>query len=157
MANPQFYWTAEEIRTKTGFYVGPASSNPDASEISFLVLRVRDERSSELCKTIERMSFSNGGIVFRGGNPTEAGFSSDYYTGLFHENCRCRLIIKPRALQNELDVLDFEMAANSSVLSYNEQYRAERKLEESQFKQYTSPPFRNRVREINSINFRNRQ
>jgi hypothetical protein len=158
MANSQFYWTSEEVLTKSGFYVAPANANPASEEISFLVVRIDDERSSDLCKKIERMSLSNGGIVFRGdgGAAIEAGFSSAYHTGLFHENCRCRLIVKPRSLQDELDVLDFEMAANSSVLSYNEQYRAEKKLEDSQFKQYTSPSFKSRVREITSINFNGR-
>ena len=159
MANSQFYWTSEEIYTKSGFYVGPADSSPDPEEVVFLVLRVKDERSSELCKKIEEMSQSNGGIVIRPRTYSvlNSGFGSDYYSGLFHENCRCRLIIKPKALYREIDELDFQMAAGKSSVSYNELYRAEKNLEESQFKQYTSPSFQNRVRDIMSSNFRSKK
>lgn len=145
-----FTWTSEEIYTKTGFYVGPASPNPSMEEISYLVIRVQDEKSSKLCQEIERMSKINGGIIINSSAGIERGFSSDFHTGLFHENCRCRLIVKPRALYRELDVLDYEMAAGSTSLSYNAMSRAEKNLEISTLK--SSVGYRNSTRGIMLIN-----
>lgn len=71
--------------------------------MKYLVLRQRDERSSELCARIERMSYRNGGLSFPvrvGGYVFDEDIaiehmlsgSNDYYTHLFHEHCRCHLI-----------------------------------------------------------------
>jgi hypothetical protein len=152
-----FYWTTEEIFTNTGFYVGPAHPNPDADEISFLVLRIDDSRSSNLCKQIEKMSQSNGGIVIRGGSlgvdsAMFLGFSNAYHTNLFHNNCRCRLIIKPKALYGELDRLDFQMAAGSSAISYNQEFRARQNLESSVFEKSKNFEYKHQIQRIISYN-----
>ena len=71
--------------------------------MKFLVLRQRDERSSELCQRIEEKAYREGGLSF----PVRIdGYVFDeklayehltspetkYYTHLFHEHCRCQLI-----------------------------------------------------------------
>jgi hypothetical protein len=155
-------WTSQEIPTKSGFYVAPANSNPASEEISFLVARIDDERSSDLCKKIEQMALSSGGITIRSGAISReaamfAGFGSGYYSGLFHENCRCRLVVKPKALYEQTDVLDLEIAAGNNSVTYNELFRLEKKLEKNLFKQFVSMEFRNRLKDIMSFNFLRRK
>lgn len=156
-----FTWTTEEIRTKSGFLVGPAGQNPDESELSYLVLRVDDERSSKLCKDIEQMSNSNGGIIIRGSSITAddalaMGFSSSYHTGLFHDNCRCRLVIKPKALYGAVDELDFMMAAGSTAISYSQQYRARKNLEAPIFQKAQKFEYKAALHNVISNNFNNK-
>jgi len=155
-----FTWTTEEIRVKTGFLVGPANKNPASNEISYLVLRMNDERSSNICKEIEAMSRTNGGIVIRGGSVSEEsalsmGFSSSYHTGLFHENCRCRLIIKPTAMSGLIDELDFSMASGTSAMSYNAQYTAQKRLEEPVLKKAQAFEYHAAIQRIVSNNLSN--
>jgi hypothetical protein len=157
-----FTWTTEELRTKTGLLVGPASSNPDAAELSFLVVRMDDDRSSRLCKDIERMANSNGGIVFRGSasivdSSISAGMTGGYHTGLFHDNCRCRLLIKPNAFYGEIDELDFMMAASSSAISYNQQYRAKQNLEAPVQKRAENFEYKASIQRIISSNLATRR
>jgi hypothetical protein len=152
-----FTWTTEEIRTKTGFLVGPGNKNPAAEEITYLVLRIDDERSSTLCREIERMSRTNGGIVIRVGSISEQdvlsmGFSSAYHTHLFHENCRCRLMLRPKAMAESIDELDFMMAAGPSAMSYNTQYEAEKKLEASVLTRAKAFEYRAAIQKVVSIN-----
>lgn len=152
-----FTWTTEEVMTKTGFLVGPAHPNPEAEEISYLVLRMDDEKSSNLCKEIERMSKSNGGIVIRGASITAddalaLGFSGGYHTNLFHDNCRCRLIIKPKAMYGAVDELDFMMAAGPSALSYTQQSRARKHLESSVYERSQAFEYKAKIQSIISSN-----
>jgi hypothetical protein len=71
--------------------------------MKFLVLRQRDERSSNLCQRIEQIAYSNGGLEFpftldgmlyskEDAVEHVERMDSSYYTHLFHENCRCHLI-----------------------------------------------------------------
>jgi len=70
--------------------------------MKYLVLRINDERSSEICKEIEERAIVNGGLEFpfrHNGQYYEEsdainnlGKESTVRTGLFHPNCRCHLI-----------------------------------------------------------------
>lgn len=153
-----FTWTTEEISTKTGITLGPANANPDSEELAYLVVRVDDERSSDLCKEIERMSRTNGGIVFRSGE-SEAlsrGMGGGTHTHLFHDNCRCRLIIKPQAMYGAIDELDFMMAAGTSALNYTQQLRAEKKLESPVLQRAKAFEYRAQIQRIISNNLSNK-
>lgn len=70
--------------------------------MKFYVLRQQDERSSELCESIEKRSLREGGLTFP---LVHTGYTYDmedvednlektgrYYTNLFHEHCRCHLV-----------------------------------------------------------------
>lgn len=68
----------------------------------FMVLRQQDERSSEVCKRIELTAMRRGGITFPFVHEgytysledaeENLGKTGDYYTGMFHTNCRCHLV-----------------------------------------------------------------
>lgn len=72
--------------------------------MKYLVIRKRDERSSELCERIEQIAYASGGLRFPfridGYTYDEevaiehilSNSSSNYYTNLFHSNCRCHLV-----------------------------------------------------------------
>jgi hypothetical protein len=153
-----FTWTTEEISTKTGITLGPANANPDSEELAYLVVRVDDERSSDLCKEIERMSRTNGGIVFRNGE-SEAlsrGMGGGTHTHLFHDNCRCRLVLKPQAMYGAIDELDFSMAVGPSALNHTQQMRAQKKLEAPVLQRAKAFEYRAQIQRIVSNNLSNK-
>lgn len=156
MPSSQFHWTATEIPTYQGFYVASGNKNYATDELRFLVVRYKDDRSSALCQRIEEMSMSQGGIVIYDESAIRRGFSSDYRTGLFHKNCRCRLIPKPQAFGDRVDELDFQVAAGMSSINASELSRLEGKLTESTYKKLTSQKFRQRVGMVTSVNISGR-
>ena len=70
--------------------------------MKYMVVRIKDERSSSLCAAIEEYALQNGGLEFPfsfGGqyydtNTAYAGVvrAGSIQTGTFHENCRCSLV-----------------------------------------------------------------
>lgn len=152
MASEDFAWTLSELRTYQGFYVAPQGPNPEREQTSYMVLRYDDERSSELCRQIENMADQQGGIVFDDPSAVKRGFSSSYRTGLFHRNCRCRLIPKPKALPDQLDELDELMATEDSSLANNEISRLREEMPEDVLEKYLSPEFQRRKRMVISVN-----
>lgn len=150
--SPQFTWTASELKTYSGFYVAPANKNPDENELKFLVVRYQDERSSDLCKEIEAMSFSQGGIVIRDKGAISRGLSNEYYTNLFHSNCRCRLVLKPDAFDDSIDAMDFEMAAGNSIFREMQARKSRGKLSEDLMSKYTSFDYQKSVQNVIDVN-----
>lgn len=145
--------TSSKLKTFQNFYVAPGNQHdPENKEVKFLVLRYNDERSSALCKQIEEMARSNGGIYIQDENAIKRGFSSSYRTQLFHENCRCRLVIKPRFMGNVIDDLSFSLAAGNSSLSNAAVYRGKRELAEDLMDDYESESYKQRVYNVMSIN-----
>lgn len=70
--------------------------------MKYMIIRIEDERSSDICKSIEEKAEREGGLTFpfsigkyRYDNEVlEKGMMStgDYYTNLFHENCRSHIV-----------------------------------------------------------------
>ena len=70
--------------------------------MKYMIVRIEDERSSDICKEIETKAQREGGLTFpfsigphRYGTETiEKAMRStgDYHTHLFHENCRSHLV-----------------------------------------------------------------
>lgn len=144
----EFTWTASEIKTYTGFYVAPGNQNPERDEVTYLVVRRRDDASSELCKSIEEVSLSAGGIVIRDQDAVRRGFSSEYRTQLFHPNCRCKLVIKPKAFGDSTDYLAFSMAVSGGSISDAEMSRIRSSLNEDLLERYRSYEYRRSVKDI---------
>lgn len=152
-----FTSTSSEIKAHKDFYVGPGSQqNPHRKEVTFLVLRINDERSSDLCKRMEQMAFSNGGLDIKDEDAIKRGFSSEYRTRLFHDNCRCRLIIKPSALGDQADYIDFQMAAGKTAISSAALSRAKKELSEDLIDDYSSESYQQRIRHVMDINLETR-
>lgn len=133
-----YEWTATEVQTLQGFSVGAGNKHHDEDQPTFLVVRYQDERSSELCKEIEAMSFSSGGIVINSQAAISRGLSSEYHTHLFHSNCRCRLVLKPKATPDVTSSEDFILATQDSSLAVTEQQRAANVLGQDFLDGYTS-------------------
>lgn len=96
--------------------------------MKYLVVRMKDERSSDLCKDIETLSIQNGGLEFpfqhKGyyfdSSNLNRGLSSvgNIHTGTFHENCRCSLVpISNDSFMRyrEPDDLDMEMMIDGAI------------------------------------------
>lgn len=147
-----YEWTSAEVQTLQGFYVGPGNKNVDTEEPTFLVVRYQDERSSDLCKQMEAMAFSQGGLVIKDQGAIQRGLSTEYRTGLFHNNCRCRLVIKPKATGEETDETDLTIASTENALSNSELERATQFLGEKMAKKYTSFGYRKRVANVLDVN-----
>lgn len=152
MPSNDFAWTLSEIRTYQGFFVAPQGANLDRQQNSYLVLRYDDERSSDLCRQIENMADQQGGIIVDDPSVLSRGFSSSYRTGLFHRNCRCRLIPKPKSLSDKIDALDELMATQDTSLSNNEISRLRETLPEEILNKYLSPEFQRRKLMVTSVN-----
>ena len=70
--------------------------------MKYIVVRVHDERSSQLCSEIEALALQKGGLEFpfqyKGNyydsNTLNTGLSAagQTHTRVFHENCRCSLV-----------------------------------------------------------------
>lgn len=154
---PSFSNTSSEIKAYTDFYVGPGNQqSPGSKEVKFLVLRYNDERSSELCKKMEQMALSNGGIDIKDEDAIKRGFSSNYRTRLFHDNCRCRLIIKPEPLGDQTDYIGFQMAAGKTSISSAAISRAKKELSEDLMDDYSSESYQQRITNVMSINLSTR-
>lgn len=153
----KFASTSSEIKAYQDFYVGPGhQQDPQRKEVTFLVLRVDDERSSELCKKMEQMAFSNGGLDIKDEDAIRRGFSSEFRTRLFHDNCRCRLIIKPSALGDQTDYIDFQMSAGKTAISASAISRAKKELSEDLMDDYASESYQQRIRHVMDINLQTR-
>jgi len=99
--------------------------------MKYLVLRQKDERSSDLCSRIERLASSRGGLEFPfridGYKYDEevalrnvAEKNHSYHTGLFHENCRCHLI--PVAETNSVSMDSFDDIDTQYMLHGSSRY-----------------------------------
>ena len=97
-----------------------------------MVLRVNDERSSDICKSIEEYALEEGGLefpfTFNGNyydsNTLNAGLETygEMYTKVFHENCRCSLVpISDETVWKHRppDVLDMHMMIDSAIADAN--------------------------------------
>lgn len=70
--------------------------------MKYMIIRLKDERSSDICAEIEEKAIREGGLSFPftlngrryDSDTLEKGLSSagEYYTHLFHENCRSNLV-----------------------------------------------------------------
>lgn len=154
MARPAegYEWTATEVQTHSGFTVGTGNKNPDKEETRFIVLRYDDERSSKLCRDIEAMSKSSGGIIIKDESAIKRGLSSTYRTNLFHRNCRCRLILKPKATPEEVDDFDVDMSVKDTAIARTELGRAEKLLGPDFAKKYTSFKYQKRLEMVMEVN-----
>lgn len=154
MASNDFYWTVNEIQTKQGFYVGPGNKDYDEEQEKFIVLRYQDERSSKLCRDIDNMSRSNGGIVIYDQSAIAKGLSSEYRTGLFHSNCRCRLVPKPKPMEKtkELDNVDFMLAIRDSAVSTNHRSRLKEFLSDENYQRVISARYLQRINMVYDVN-----
>lgn len=154
MARPEegYEWTATEIQTHSGFTLGVGNKNPDKEETRFIVLRYDDERSSKLCKDIEAMSKSNGGIIINDQEAIKRGLSNLYRTNLFHKNCRCRLVLKPKSTPDEVDDVDIKMSVKDTAISRTELGRAEKLLGPDFAKKYTSFKYQKRLEMVMNVN-----
>lgn len=98
----------------------------------YMVLRVDDERSSDICKTLEAYAMENGGLEFPfsyngkyyDSNTLNAGLETygEIHTKVFHENCRCSLVpISSDTVWKHRppDYLDMEMMISSAVADAN--------------------------------------
>jgi hypothetical protein len=154
MPSSDFYWTVNEIQTKQGFYVGPGNKDYDEDEVRFLVLRYQDERSSKLCQDIDNMARSNGGVVIYDQSAIKKGLSAEYRTGLFHENCRCRLVPKPKAIEEnkQIDETDFMMSIRSSAIREAERERLREFLSDENYKRVVSDGYNRRANMVYDVN-----
>ncbi len=96
--------------------------------IRYMVIRIEDERSSDICKAIEAYALSRGGLRFPfsfGGyyydsNTLNRGLTTygETYTHVFHEHCRCSLVpMTEEAVwkHKQPDSLDVMMMIDSAV------------------------------------------
>lgn len=101
--------------------------------MKWMIVRIKDERSSDICKAIEGKALMEGGLEF----PFRIGAfqytdnvvtralntSGQYHTNLFHDNCRCHLVpvnesdtvLYPGKQLDEID----EMMLVNSAYSYS--------------------------------------
>lgn len=101
-----------------------------------MVLRINDERSSELCKKIESYAIKSGGLEFPftvddytfNESDLDRGLTNSYHkqgfkTEVFHNNCRCSLVpisdtmSKSIKYNQRFDDID-RMMSIDSALSY---------------------------------------
>jgi len=156
LGSADFFWTAAEIRTQSGFHVAPGHQNPNKEETTYLVLRYRDGTSSKLCAQIEAMALSSGGIVIYDSGAISRGFSGEYRTGLFHRNCRCRLMPKPKGIMTpEIDRTDMQMAVGDSSLAKNEADRFRETAPDDVYDKFNSADYRQRVNNVFNLNMIN--
>jgi hypothetical protein len=105
----------------------------------FFIVRVDDEVSSDLCKSIEETSFAYGGLefpfIFEGKTYSKENVqdyfknkSAGYYTGLFHSNCRCHLV--PISSENSAVGESFDYIDEEYILYGVSRYLGELELEE---------------------------
>ena len=121
-----YEWTSSEMASSQGFFAGPRGAHPEGKKIqSFIVIRIHDEVSSNICKRMEEMSFSSSGLVIHDESAIARGMSPDYYTHLFHRHCRCKLIPKPESFSENIDRLDAQVASSNSSISYNQNMRSD--------------------------------
>lgn len=158
MPTNDFYWTVNEVKTKQGFYVGPGNKDYEEDEQRFLVLRYQDERSSKLCEDIDNMSKANGGIVIYDQSAIGRGLSGEYRTGLFHENCRCRLVPKPKAFDEnkQIDETDFLLSIQDSSIRENERVRLREFLTDENYEKVVSEGYNRRVQMVYDVNMSGR-
>jgi len=148
----------KSIKLKSGADIKGFSSNYSSKsrKMSFIVVRYRDERSSEICKRIEEMSLKQGGIVLGNNDESqellEKAFSSDYRTELFHKNCRCRLVPKPKSMTGPLDDFDLSMIVNETAISYSSKTRLKKNLKEEHYAKVTSAKFKKRISTVVNTN-----
>jgi hypothetical protein len=120
--------------------------------MKYMVLRIDDERSSELCKAIEAYAMEEGGLEFPfsfegnyyDSNTLNAGLETygEYHTKVFHENCRCSLV----PISNETiwkhrppDYLDMHMMIDSAIAEANlVQVHEEEAVDQSLLDRYSS-------------------
>jgi hypothetical protein len=91
----------------------------------YMVIRIRDERSSAICAEIEEHALEHGGLEFPFSlsgryydtNTLVTGLQNTaYYTETFHSNCRCSLVPINKSMVNDrLDDVDMEMLFDSSL------------------------------------------
>lgn len=148
----KFFWTSSEFQSPNGVTVGPGHMNPDPNELTFMVLRVRDGSSHRICERIEALAASSGGVVIYDKSAVARGFSGEFRTRLFHQNCRCRLIIKPKIFMGKTDELDLIWATSDSSVKYNEFVRAKQSLSEELQKLVESPKYNRRINDVLAIN-----
>jgi len=151
-SSSSFFWTSSEIQAPNGLFVAPGDKNPDPEELTFLVLRVRDGSSHRVCQSIDDMAASNGGIVIYDKSAVARGLSGEFRTRLFHQNCRCRLILRPKVFMDKVDELDMLMATSDSSVRYNEFVRAKNRLSEDLQKLLMSPNRLRRISDVTAIN-----
>jgi 23S rRNA-/tRNA-specific pseudouridylate synthase len=147
-----FFWTSSEFQAPNGVTVGPGNKNPDPEELTFMVLRVRDGSSHRICERIDALAASSGGIVIYDKSAVARGFSGEFRTRLFHQNCRCRLIIRPKVFMDKTDELDLIWATSDSSVRYNEFARAKQQLSEKLQKLVESPKYSRRISDVLAIN-----
>lgn len=105
--------------------------------MKFMIVRIDDERSSEICKSIEEYAQNEGGLEF----PFTLGkhaydkttlekamqATGNYYTHVFHENCRSHLVpisensslLFPGKTLDEVDKMMLTQGALSEVATAN--------------------------------------
>ena len=96
--------------------------------MKWMIIRHQDESSSDICREIEAYAKHNRGLEFPvtingisyGNDTIERALmaSGQYYTHLFHKNCRSHLIPISDAL-TEMDEID-ETMMHDSALAHNE-------------------------------------
>jgi hypothetical protein len=104
----------------------------------YMIIRIKDERSSHICASIEQYALERGGLEFPFShegryydtNNLVAGLHNPaYYTEAFHTHCRCTIVpINKNMFKDRpevLDEIDMDMLVDSSLAySANEDVKA---------------------------------